>query len=177
MTKQTRLYDDEQFEYRGLHFKVNFPYDEDGGEPWSNSDGHGEVSDWTTRDKRPGELVLSSDRTSKRYYDFAGAIKAALKDGWDSPPYKTGTKRQQAERAVKADFEFLRGWCNDEWHYVGVVVKRVDEDGEELGETESLWGVEDNDSEYLTTTAYELADEIAGRVEAYDKALFSEVKA
>lgn len=98
---------------------------DDIGPPWENSDGHGPISEWTTRDKAPGERVLCEDRSHKRFYDFAEAVKIARRDGWDSPPYKTGTPGERAARAAEADFAFLRGWCTDQWryHYVSITLR------------------------------------------------------
>lgn len=62
-------------------FRVNVEND-DKGAPWDEEAGHGPVSDWTTRDKRPGERVLSSDHGSKRFYDVAEANRIAKREGW-----------------------------------------------------------------------------------------------
>jgi hypothetical protein len=32
--------------------------------PWERADGHGPVSDWTRREKRPGERVLHPKKSS-----------------------------------------------------------------------------------------------------------------
>jgi hypothetical protein len=173
------------------------------GTPWEECDGHGPVSEWTTRDKAPGELVLCEDRGSRRFYDYAEACRIARRDGWgfmphkveiapddpNRPPYTacggrvtagpftaydpenfnraiadvyaqhraTMTARQYAAAAATADFERLRGWCNDEWSYVGVIVT-ASRNGIELGSA-SLWRIESDDGEYLLETANELADE------------------
>jgi hypothetical protein len=139
---------------------VKFPHDDDADAPWENSDGHGPVSDWTGRDKRPGELVLCSDRGSKRYYDFAEAVRIAKRDGWDAKPYGTGTKGERAHRAALADFEHLRGWCNDEWHYVGVVVEVFHND-EPIGE-DAVWCVEDA-GDYAREMAKEFIESIIAK--------------
>lgn len=144
----------------GLTFRVTTEQDTDNGAPWDNSDGHGPVSEWTSRDKLPGELVLNRDGHQRRYYDFAEACRIARRDGWDAPPYKTGTARQRAARAARADFEFLRDWCNDEWGYVCVIVELLDEDGEAVA-SDSLWGVEDSDQAYVDEVARDMADELA----------------
>ena len=144
----------------GLTFRVTIEHDTDHGAPWENEDGHGPVTDWEHRDKRPGELVLDSDGRAKRFYDFAEACRIAQRDGWDAPPYKTGTARQRAARAARADFDYLRAWCRDDWHYVGVIVTLLDEDGDEV-DSASLWGVEDSDSAYVDEVAADLADELA----------------
>lgn len=176
------LYDGDTFEHRGHTFRVTFPQDEDAGTPWDNCDGHGPVSDWTTRDKAPGERVLVSDRHSKRYYDVREATIIARRDGWGCKhvtPLVDGettektwrersghaTKGEMIACAVDCDFEYLRRWCADLWSYVSVIVTLLDEGGEETDESESLGGVESEPSEYLEETARELADEILSRVE------------
>lgn len=148
-------------------FSVKFEADSDMGAPWKNEEGHGTVSDWTSRDKLPGELVLCTDRGSKRYYDFAGACKTALRDGWDAKPYNDGTqtKREQAAKAALSDFECLRQFCNDQWSYVGVIVTLLNDDGSESDTSESLWGVEDR-NDYHHEVAKELAAEIGEQLAA-----------
>ena len=84
----------DKIERNGRTFKVTIDRD-DMGPPWEEHDGHGPVSDWTTRDKRPGEMVLHQDGRSRRYYDFAGAVVLARKDGWDTEPYNTGTAKSE----------------------------------------------------------------------------------
>lgn len=160
------LYDGATFEYRGHTFKVTFPNDENHGAPWVEHDGHGPVSNWTTRDKRPGERVLVSDRSRKRYYDVQAAMLLAKCDGWGTSDGRRAGESLNAyrARAVEADFEFLRGWCNDDWTYIGVVVTLADDD-DDRDESESLWGIESNAGDYLNTVAHELADEILARIE------------
>jgi len=147
-----------------LAFSVDVEPDYDSGAPWENSDGHGPVSGWETREKRPGELLLIRDGALSRYYDFAEACRIAMRDGWDSAPYNAGTetKRQQAAKAARADYEYLRAWCNDEWRYVVLTVTLLDSDGNETEIFSSLGMVEDSDSDYLRETAREMADELAG---------------
>lgn len=67
-------YQTETKEHRGHTITLKWCFDYDCEAPWEHEDGHGPVSDWTTRDKAPGELVLNSDRRSYRYYDYAEAI-------------------------------------------------------------------------------------------------------
>lgn len=154
----------------GWTFTATVHHDDTMGAPWKEHDGHGEVSDWTRRDKAPGELVLSSDRDSKRFYDFASACALALRDGWGSPPYDVEgeTPKQKAARAARHDFEVLRAWCNDEWFWCGIVVT-VSRDDIELGSA-SLWGTEANypgsRNEYLLEVANEIADEALAEAQA-----------
>ena len=139
----------------GRRFAWWLEHDSGYGTPWDNDDGHGPVSEWTRRDKRPGEMVLACDRHSRRFYDFAEAVRIAKADGWDAPPYGHGSAGQRAHRAAMADFRRLRDWCNDRWNYVGVCVQEV-EDESAVGPVESLWGIESDADDYLRETAEEL---------------------
>ena len=136
-------YRTETIEQAGKTYRIEWIHDSDHGAPREECDGHGEVSEWTSRSKQPGELVLCNDRGMKRFYNYAGAIKAARADGWNTAPYRWATKGQQAAAAVMADFEYLRQWCNDHWHYCGIVVTLLDDDGEETHISASLWGIEE----------------------------------
>jgi hypothetical protein len=127
------------------------------GAPWEEHDGHGPVSEWTTRGKMPGERVLASDGVYRRYYGYQAAMTQAKAEGWDAQPYGTGTKGEQAARAVESDFRYLRAWCSDEWRWVGVVVT-ASKDGIELGSA-SLFGMGSTDKGYLLEVANELAPE------------------
>lgn len=153
---------DEPITVEGFTLSARIERDSDMGEPWLEHDGHGPVSLWTHYPKRAGERILCEDGGRKRYYDFEAAVKLALKDGWDAPPYGTGTKGQQAARAAEADFERLRRWCNDHWWWCGVVltVASADEDLGILDEhAASLWGIESDAGDYLIDVANELISE------------------
>lgn len=144
---------------RGLHFAASLMRDDDNLPPWEHSDGHGPVSEWTTRDKRAGELELSDDRGSFRYYHYSEACRIALKDGWGTRDGRqtNESRRAYAARAAKEDYEWLRAWCQDEWFYVGVIVRCYAE-GIQLS-TASLWGIESNAGPYLTDVANQLLPE------------------
>ena len=155
----------------GFTLTFTSDYDTDSGAPWEREEGHGPVTDWVHREKKSGEILLCSDRIAKRFYDFAGAMAIAKRDGWGlsddalaALTRKLGhapTKGQLAEAAVLADFHYLEGWANDRWHYVGVIVTLRNPEGEEV-ETESLWGVEDS-GDYYQGVAEELAEELESR--------------
>ncbi len=91
------------FTYRGRSFRIRLERDDDYSAPWDEHDGHGTVSEWTTRDKMPGELVLNSDRHSKRYYDFAEACRIARRDGWGFLPGQLQTAQSNTGE--------WRAWC------------------------------------------------------------------
>ena len=155
----------------GFTLTFTSEYDTDRGAPWEEDDGHGPVTDWVHREKRAGEILLCSDRIAKRFYDFAGAMAIAKRDGWGlsddafaALTRKLGhapTKGQLAEAAVLADFRYLEGWANDRWHYVGVIVTLRNPEGEEVA-NESLWGVEDS-GDYYQNVAEELAEGLEKR--------------
>lgn len=171
------LYDGDTFEHRGYTFRVNIRRDENMGEPWKEHDGHGVVSDWTWRDKAPGERILCEDRESKRYYNVAESTKLARNDGWGcqhskmvNGKFESGhpTKGEAIACAVESDYDRLRGWCNDDWQWVYVVVTQIDEDedgGTIDGGRASLSGIESDSDDYIVEVAHELADEIVGRLE------------
>lgn len=146
-------------EHEGFTLRADMVPDDRGQTPWEECEGHGPVSEWRRVHegcKSPGELLLHVDNGMAIYYDFAGACKQALAEGWNAKPYDIPgeTKRQQAARAAKADFEYLKAWCNDRWHYVGVVVT-ASKEGIELGSA-SVWGIESTETDYLCTVANEL---------------------
>ena len=151
------------FELDGRTFIVRIEDDTATGEPWKEHDGHGVISEWTRRDMAPGERALVSDRGSHRYYDIKATLVIALRDGWDAAPIGQGTPEERAARAVEADFQRMRAWCNGEWSWVGVVVHlECPECGaEHSGKFASLWGIESDAGEYLDEVARELAGEIA----------------
>lgn len=136
--------------------------DDDTDAPWERQDGHGEVTGWTTRGYFEGERVLSRDGAHARYYDFAGAVETAKRDGWgaEGGQREGETAEEYATRAAESDFEWLRAWCNDEWSYVGVAVTVSRADVQLTGEYEhARWGIDSTSPDYIAETAEELAAE------------------
>lgn len=168
--KMRDSYNSFDFELHGVAFRAFLVADEDHGRPWEESDGHGPVRQvakgYNGLEKRPGErpLYVGGRGEYSWAYDWQAAMKIARRDGWGVSGGRLPgeTARQYAARAVTADFEFLRAWCNDAWHYCGVCVSRLDEDGETLDEPYSyaLWGIESNAADYLREVANENAAEI-----------------
>ena len=161
-----------EFEHAGKTFLAEVYPDGCGEAPWERGEGHDAVSDWETRSKLPGELVLSEGGRSRRFYDVQAAMKKARADGWGlSEPAlaklcetlgRPATGGEITAAAVRADFEFLRGWCNGEWQYVGVCVRATDTDGNAIGAPfeNALWGIESYNNDYIREVAAELASEI-----------------
>lgn len=149
---------DAALRWAGRKCTVSDEYD-DGGPPWEDC-GHGPVSGPVRRKKRPGEWLLCSEGHTHRYYDAEEAMALAMRDGWgvkDPPP--GATRRQIAELAVRADYEHLKGWFNDEWSYRAVTVEH-----DETGESESLCRVEGNSPDYLEYVTAELAHTLRERL-------------
>lgn len=163
------LYDGDIFELDGRRFRVRFPYDEDSTAPWDDCDGHGTVRQvrfgyYDRTPKRAGELVLYAERGAAILYDYEEACRIARKDGWGSKNCKPEmSKRQKAATAARDDYNFLRGWCNDLWCYVGVVVSLLDDEGDEMDQR-SLWRIESDDYAYHEIVARELAQQLADSV-------------
>lgn len=158
-------------DYRGHRFTVEVEPDDSMQEPWKEHDGHGPVSEWTSRNKAPGERVLISDRGRRHlFYDYAAAVRIARKDGWgDARKLASALGREPSSGELAAwaadeDFKYLRAWCRDEWRWVGVIVK--------LGKhSESLWGIDGDHGDYLMEVARELADQILHAVAAEQAAI------
>lgn len=139
--------------------------------------------------KRPGERVLHTDGGQCRFYDWQATMKKARADGWgirwDGTTewqrirgsrkglpeikkftefewrlwYAGLTRGEKALLAAEDDFVRMRGWCNDQWSYIGIIVTHV-----RTGWVESLWGIESDCESYHCEVAEELADEIIHKV-------------
>lgn len=94
-----------EWEQGALTISAMIEHDSDHGAPWDECDGHGPVSEWTRRAKRPGEFVLNRDRDSFRYYDFQEACRIARRDRWGVSPYRMDME-QGANGLVR---------CNAQW--------------------------------------------------------------
>ena len=161
-------YEETHITRNGTTLVVEYYYDADSGAPWRECDGHGVVSEWIHRDKKPGERVLHADHHMRLYYDVQQTTAIALRDGWGVAGQTFATKRQQAAAAVEADFQYLRRWCQDDWFYIGIVVRT-----EDAAVSHSLWGIESDTTEYHKEIIEELAGQclrqIAGSVYPVDE--------
>ena len=154
---------------KGRLFDVEYLPDYDSGYPWENCDGHGPVrrtlkAHGSRGDKQPGERPLNRPgcREYQFYYDWQEACKKARAEGWNTEPYDAPNKVQ---RAVQADFDFLRAYLNNEWSYVTVHVSLLmeDENGEmRVAMDEYLGGVETYNN-YHEDVAMDLTLELLAR--------------
>lgn len=158
-------YETRDIEQNGKTYRVEFIFDSDTGAPWEEYDWHGIVSDWERRDKKPGEVVIASGRGSKRFYDVAEATRIAKRGGWGVSNIDTSkmTPAQITALAVQRDMERMRDWCNGDWHWCGVAVFPLSEDGDELrSKTEALSGIEsDAGDDYFEEVISELIAQIS----------------
>ena len=156
--------------------RVSCHYDPDMRPPWKEHDGHGSVSDWKRKDdKLPGERLLSGDGGSYRFYDWQGAIETAKRDGWgigvdakNALAKKKGkdvhelTRGEIVEAAVQADFDYLAGWANDRWHWIGYTTEFSRDDGDTWQDgSASCWGFDDE--KYMIESAF---DELEGEIDS-----------
>lgn len=128
----------------GMYAVIEVERDDYQEPPWEESDGHGVVSDWEHREERDRRWVLCQDRWDYRYYDWRETLEIAKRDRWGPGPDKMA--------AVRRDFEYLSGWCNDRWYYVTLTVTLFDEHGCEITE-ESCGGMESFCEDYLCSEA------------------------
>jgi hypothetical protein len=129
--------------------------------PWDSSDGHGPVSGWLKRDKKPGEWVLNAHCGDHRFYDAAEATRIAERDSWGlgadaiqelvarlkKADASELTRGEIIAEAVRRDYELLREWCNDEWPCIGLTAELIRESKHGMFEvlkelTASYWGLD-----------------------------------
>lgn len=148
-------------EVDGREFIIDVTGDDGCDLPWECCDGHGPVSEWTQRAKRPGERVLSQDGRYFRYYDWQEAAKMARRDGWNAEPYDAPGRIQ---RAVQSDFDFLRRFCEGQWCYLTVRARVLDEEGEPDDDSAEYCGmVESDDMDHVLDIGRENASEYLHR--------------
>ncbi len=155
----------ETIEHCGITVRIEYFYDHDMGRPWENAYWHGVIrsaySYYGKPEKKPGEVLIPCGRGNYWVYDWQESTRIAKRDGWGvSNPPAGLTQKQITALAVKADFDYLRGWINDDWYYVGVVCTVLDSDGEETDISDSCWGFETL-NDYHETAGREMADALA----------------
>lgn len=125
----------------------------------------------------PKELEIIRDEPSKGDGTACGGTaKAGPYEAYDPDNFNRAisavyaqhrasmTPRQYAAAAAREDFERLRRFCTGDWGYCGVVVT-VSRAGVELA-TASLWGIEDDATDYLDEVSEELANEALDEAKA-----------
>lgn len=146
----------------GRTFVARFYHDEGHGAPWDEECGHGPVREvsrpWYEKPhKKPGERFLNRDPGDSRRtlyaYNWQEACRLARTD-WGFT--KCSDAADAVQRAVQADFDRLRGWLEDDWHYCGISVTPK---GEEENFSYAVWGIESDCAEYHTEVIDELIEQ------------------
>lgn len=138
-------------DHNGRTYQVQIEPDDTKGAPWEEDVGCVQLQRVNAGySRRAGEVfVHQGDRHEWSYVvNMPEALAKARADEWGIPDEdraafvrehgRPPSKRETALLAVRANLEFLRGWCADEWSYVGVIVWP---DGHK-DRAESLWGIE-----------------------------------
>lgn len=158
------------FTHDGRDFIARIYADDDRDAPWLDDYCHGEVKTFRDSEPLPRGWVVLHDMPRGRYaYNFGGALLTASRDGWGLSPEALArlsdrvggkpTRGQKRAEAVRQDMAYLRGYCSDEWHYVGVSVSPMDDEGEPTEDEYrfALWGIESDCRDYIEETASDLA--------------------
>lgn len=142
------VYHEETYTHKsGKKYNVRWFYDNDMSSPLEWSDCHGvtERLDWNpTDDEQLEQHLLDNEceleeetrlrmmkqlsRPSNRYdsglyYDYMASLERARTE-WGI------NEITAAVAAVEKDFAYLKGWYNDDWHWLTVGVAPLDADGE-----------------------------------------------
>lgn len=157
------------FEKNGFLFRCIVLHDTDLVFPWNEHDGYGFIrtvySYCGTPEKRPGERIIYSKRGDHWIYDVQWTMKIARRDGWSCKEVTPNmTAGQKAVCSVEADIQYIREWLEGNRFWAMIEVFRVDDEGEKVGESEYLGGIDNGysreDDDYLKQCAGELADEL-----------------
>jgi hypothetical protein len=142
----------------GKKYHVELYYDHDMGAPQDEGDGYGvtERLGWNPTDEEQLEqhlldyepeieeetrlrLMRKLSRadwgSSGLYYDVLSSLHKARTDGWGAgaewkAANPNATKEEELMYVVDKDFDHLKGWYDDDWHWVTVSVAPLNEDDE-----------------------------------------------
>lgn len=187
----SNTYNTETREIDGRKYRIDWHYDDSSGRPEEESDVHGVCADINfdpetfgeDHDPEDGELDLeevvrhqmmrvlgttSRRQTWYRVYDVWETMKVAKADGWRDLKWEAehpnATEEEKRMAAVDADFEFINGWYNDDWHWCGITVMLLDDEGDDTEHEESLWGLCSDDDKHHEEVIHDLVGEIQRQV-------------
>ena len=164
----SNTYNTETREIDGRKYRIEWQHDDTFGRPEAESDGHGVCADINfdpetfgeDHDPDDGELDMEevvrhqmmrvlSRADYWRVYDVWETMKVAKADGWRDLKWEAehpnATEEEKLMAAVDADFNYLKGWYNDDWHWCGITVMLLDEEDDEDDEDDE--GDEGDDTE------------------------------
>ena len=183
----SNTYNTETREIDGRKYRIDWHYDDTFGRPERESDGHGVCADINfdpktfgeDHDPEDGELDLeevvrhkmmrvldtaSRRQTWYRVYDVWETMKMAKQDGWRDLKWEAehpnATEEEKLMAAVDADFNYLQGWYDDDWHWCGITVMLLGDEGDDTEHEESLWGLCSDDAEYHEEVIKDLVTQI-----------------
>ena len=166
------IHHEETYEHKnGLKYNVRWFYDHDMGSPLDNSDMHGvtERMDWNPTNAEQLEqhivdyeceveeiarltLMRQLTRPSNRYdsglyYDVLTSLNNA-KTEWGCKTH------EECVAAVERDFAYLKGWYDDDWHWLTIGVAPLDDDGQAIEDERCYCGgyestILDEDEKYV----------------------------
>lgn len=146
----------------GVTVEIEYFYDDEcRAAPWTEYDGN--VNIYELRgDKKPSEIILKTNGSTKWAYDVREAIAQAKRESWGCDPRGTQnlTRKQRLVMAIEHNVEIWRGWLNDEWFYAGVICTVLDSEGEKTAIYDSCWGFETL-NDYHETAGREMAESLA----------------
>ena len=187
----SNTYNTETREIDGREYRIDWDYDDTYGRPERESDGHGVCVDINfdpatfgeDHDPEDGELDMEEVVRHKlmrvlsrafrnggywRVYDVWETLKLAKADGWRDLKWEAehpnATEEEKLMAAVDADFNYLQVWYDDDWHWCGITVILLDEEGDPTGDEASLWGLCSDDAEYHEEVIKDLVGEIQRQV-------------
>lgn len=146
------IYHQEKFTHKnGKTYHVCWYYDHDYGSPLENGDGYGvtERMDWNPTDEEQLEqhiadyepeleeetrlrLMRVLCRSSGLYYDVLSSLHLARTE-WGVAP-------ERCMEVVEKDFAYLKGWYDDDWHWLTIGVAPLDDDGEPVEDDREYCG-------------------------------------
>jgi hypothetical protein len=172
----------------GKDYRVEWEYDEHNGAPEVESDGYGVVADmdydpaeylddydYEVNGEPDMEEVIRHQMMrplqryvrymhARKYYDVWETMKRAKKDGWRDLKFELenpdATEEQKLMGAVDADYDYLRGWYEDDWHWCCITVIALDKEGDDTGHEESLCGICSDDKEHHEEVIRDLTQQI-----------------
>ena len=150
------IYHEETYTHKcGKTYNVRWYYDYDYGSPLENGDGYGvtERLDWNpTNEEQLEQHIIDNEpeleeetrlrlmRVLSRadwgksglYYDVLSSLHIA-KTEWGVAP-------ERCMEVVEKDYAYLKGWYDDDWHWLTCSVAPIDEDGEIMEEDREYCG-------------------------------------
>jgi hypothetical protein len=188
------IYHEETYTHKnGKTYNVRWYHDYDMGSPLENGDGYGvtERMDWNPTNEEQLEQHIvdyepeleeetrlrlmrqlsgpSNWYDSGLYYDVLSSLHKAREEGWGmgvkwKAANPDATREQELMAAVDADFKHLKGWYDDDWHWLTCSVAPIDADGEIMEEDREYCGGYDstslNDPEHRACVVEAIEDRI-----------------